>query len=358
MADETTTVEEPKGLNFTEDDIKALEEDFKAPAEDADDELGLDDEDEDEEGEAEEEGEEEEGGEAEGDEGEPGGETAVKEDGEGKTAEGKGKTAEEETEGYELLVDGQQILVDTEAELAAWAQKGIHYEKKDAARQKVVDDATYTMNAMINNPMVSLEEIWTSRYGGNNEQARSHVAKMAEQYLKPIWEEATAEPADRLKLQEDRFTKRAQNIQQQQQQAAQGQFTQEDLQFIQQMDVQIASALDAVDLPKEDQTLRKWMADVMRDGLERGISPDPGAAAEWIKSQQKARGKALGNPVPKKDRKKPGKNASAAKIAQAKSRRSSRQSGGGPAPVKRQRPQFMTTREWLDGLNNDLNLEP
>lgn len=357
MADETTTVEEPQGLDFTEDEITALEEEFKVPpVEDADDDD--DDDEEDLEGEEEEEEEEEESGDEEGDEGGPGGDVGEEEEGEEDPAQGKGKEAEEETQGYELVVDGQSILVDTEAELAAWAQKGIHYEKKDAARQKIVDDATFTMNAMIDNPMVSLEEIWTSRYGGNNEQARSHVAKMAEAYLKPIWEEATAEPADRLKLQEERFTRRAQNMRQQHQQAAQGQFTQEDLQFIQSMDVQIASALEAVDLPKEDTTLRKWMADVMRDGLDRGINPDPRAAAEFIKSQQKARSKALGNPVPK-DRKKPGKKTSTAKkIAKAKARRSSRQSGEGTAPVKRQRPKFMTTREWLDGLNSDLNLEP
>lgn len=365
MAEETTTVETPPdGLNFTEDDIVALEEEFKAPPqEDAEDEgedededpdAGLEDEDEEEEDEEEdEEAEGDEEGEA--DEGDPPADGKVKE------APEKKKAKEEKTEGYELLVDGQQILIDTEEELAAWAQKGIHYEKKDRARQKVVDDATYTMNALINDPLASLEEIWTSKYGGNHEQARQHVAKLAETYLEPIWRELTAEPAQRLKIQQDRFNQRSTQQQQRQQKQQQNSFSQEDLQFIQTMDVQIASALEAVDLPKEDVDLRKWMADVMRDGIDRGIDPDPRAAAEFIKTTQEKRLKALGVSVPKKDRKSGGKKKpSAKKIAQAKARRSSRQGGTGTAPPgkKRQEPQFMTSRQWLDGLNSDLNLEP
>jgi hypothetical protein len=364
MAEETTTVETPPdGLNFTEDDILKLEEDFKAPEEDEEDEgedededpdPGLEDEDDEED---EEEDDEEAEGDEEGEEDEGAKDEATPPQ---KEAPAK-KPKEEKTEGYELTVDGQQILIDTEEELAAWAQKGIHYEKKDRARQKVVDDATYTMNALINDPLASLEEIWTAKYGGNHEQARQHVAKLAETYLEPIWRELTAEPAQRLKIQQDRFNQRSTQQQKKQQQQQQNSFSQEDLQFIQTMDVQIAGALDSVDLPKEDVSLRKWMADVMRDGLDRGIDPDPRAAAEFIKETQEKRMKALGVPVPKKDRKPGGKKKpSAKKIAAAKARRSSRQGGTGTAPSgkKRQQPQYMTTRQWLDGLNSDLNLEP
>jgi hypothetical protein len=372
MADETTTAEAPPdGLNFTEDDIIKLEEEFKAPPqEDAEDEdedededpdAGLEDEgdEEEEEGEGETEGEEEEDDDLDEDEeGDKEPEAKASKKGDKKKS---AKGDEKPEQGYELLVDGQQILIDTEEELAAWAQKGIHYEKKDRARQKVVDDATYTMNALINDPLASLEEIWTAKYGGNHEQARQHVAKLAETYLEPIWRELTAEPAQRLKIQQDRFNQRSTQQQQKQQQQQQNSFSQEDLQFIQTMDVQIASALEAVDLPKEDVDLRKWMADVMRDGIDRGIDPDPRAAAEFIKTTQEKRMKALGVSVPKKDRKSGGKKKpSAKKIAAAKARRSSRQGGTGTAPPgkKRQEPQFMTSRQWLDGLNSDLNLEP
>ncbi len=375
MAEETTTVETPPdGLNFTEDDILKLEEDFKAPEEedeededegdeDEDPDAGLEDEDdeEEEEGEVEAEGEEEEDDDDEKEVDELSESDKDKRKAKEKKTKGA-KDSDEGTEGYELLVDGQPILIDTEEELAAWAQKGIHYEKKDRARQKVVDDATYTMNALINDPLASLEEIWTAKYGGNHEQARQHVAKLAETYLEPIWRELTAEPAQRLKIQQERFNTRSQKQQQKQQQQQQNSFSQEDLQFIQTMDVQIASALESVDLPKEDVALRKWMADVMRDGIDRGIDPDPRAAAEFIKETQEKRMKALGVSVPKKDRKSGGKKKLSAskKIAKAKARRSSRQGGTGKASSgkKRQQPQFMTTREWLDGLNSDLNLEP
>jgi hypothetical protein len=364
MADVIT--DEPElssSLSFSEDELQGLESDFKAAPEEEEED---DSEDEDEEGEAEEDEEEEEGdvedeGEEEDeDEGEeqegdsenakkkPDGESAAKKAGE-----------EEKTEGYELNVDGQTVLVDTEEELAAWAQKGIHYERNRLVNEKKINDATYTMNALINDPMASLEEIWTAKFGGNHEQARQKVAKMCEFYLEPIWRELTAEPAQRLKMQEERFTKRQQQTTAQAQQAQDGQFSQEDIQFIQNIDVQIETALESEGLPKESIPLRKWMADVMREGLDRGIQPDPRAAAAYIKSQQKERDEALGNSAPVKDRGKKKVSKKAAKIARAKARRSQRQGGGKAAPPgkRRREPQYLTTREWIDGLNKDLKLE-
>lgn len=363
--EENQAVKDPEissTLDFSADELDALEAEFREPEQEVG-EAGDELEEEAEEGEAEE-GEEEEEGESE-TEGEEEGEEEGDEEGESaeetEEAEGEGgEEAEEEQTQYELTVDGQRVVVEGEDNLAAWAQKGIHYEKKDRERQRVVDDAVFTMNALINDPMASLEEIWTSKFGGNNEQARLYVAQLASDYCEPIWREQTAKPADRLKLQQERFEKRQQQLHAQQQKAAEGQFSQEDIQFIQTLDSQIEGALEEVGLPKENATLRKWMADVMRDGLDRGIPPDPRAAAHYIKAQQDERQKALGETAPDKDRKKPKskKDKAAAKIAQARKRRSSRQGGQQPQQSRKQEPRFMTTREFLDGMNRDLRLEP
>jgi hypothetical protein len=363
MAEEDTAVQaEPQGLTFTEEELDQLEAEFEKPQKetpDEEDELDLDDEEDEDEDEDEDEEEEAEAEGKEDDEEEEEAEAETEADDESDSEGAREKDAEE---GFELVVDGQPVQVDTIDDLAAWAQKGIHYERKQQENQKVVDDAIFTMRAMVNDPMPALEEIWTQRYGGNNEQARAHIAKLAENYLEPIWREMTAEPAERLKLQQERFNKRWQEHQQRQEAQQQGQFSQEDIQYIQTMDAQIGHALKSVDLPADNTTLRKWMADVMRDGLARGIQPDPVAAAEYIKSQQEERQRALGNSAPsKKDRKKTkAQGAKAAKkIQKAKARRSSRTRGQGQAPQRRrQEPRYMTSREWLNGLNTDLNLEP
>lgn len=357
--EETTTTEEPElssGISFSDDELSALEDDFKAPEEEEEDES----EGEDEEGE-EREDEEEEAGETEGeDDAEGAVDVEGKPEPEGKEEDAEGKETEGEPEGYELIVDGKPVLVDTEEDLARWAQKGIHYEKKRLEMERSVENATFTMNAMVNDPMAALEEIWTGKYAGNHEQARAHIQKLCEGYLEPIWRELAAEPAQRIQLQEKRFTARLQQQKAQNERSQEGQFTQEDIDFIQTLDGQIESALNGVGLPAEDPTLRRWMADVMRDGLARGIHPDPAGAAQYIKGEQQARSEALGNSAPAKDREKTKASAKAAKIAKAKARRSTRQGGGKSRPPSRQSraPQYMSSRAWLDSLNKDLQLEP
>lgn len=367
MANEDTNIiagepELSSSLTFSEEELSALEDDFKAPADDDEEEDDAEDDSEDADEEEEEAGEEEEGEDDKvSDEDAEGGTDAAEagKDGEGEQASEEDRDEESE-EGYELLVDGRTVFVDTEDELAAWAQKGLHYERKRLEMERSVENATFTMNAMVNDPMAALEEIWTGKFQGNHEQARSHIQKLCEAYLEPIWRELTAEPAQRMKLQQDRFTAQSQKMQAQHNQATEGQFTQEDIDFIQNLDTQIESALTGVGLPAEDSTLRKWMADVMRDGLGRGIHPDPVMAAQFIKSQQQERDQALGNSAPAKDRKKTKGSKKAAKIAKAKARRSQRQGGDKSAPHGRRRkaPQFMSSREWLDSLNKDLQLEP
>lgn len=366
MAEEETITTEPaisSDLTFSEDDLTALEDEFKTPEEEEEEEEDEPAEDEDQDADEEEGGgvkeEDEEGeeGTVDAGDGDGGDKQAAEEE---TDAEAAAKVKEEaNAEGYELIVDGKPVLVETEDQLAAWAQKGIHYEKSRLQMEKRIEDATFTMNALVNDPLASLEEIWTHKFSGNHEQARAHVQKLCEGYLEPIWKELTAEPAKRLELQQERFQKRSMQDRAQQEQKQAGQFTQEDIQFIQQLDQQIAHALDDVGLPKEDVTLRKWMSDVMRDGLGRGIHPDPRAAAEFIKSQQAARQESLGNSAPVKDRKKTGAKAKAQKIAKAKQRRSQRQGGEKmPQGKGRREPQYMSSRQWLDGLNHDLNLEP
>jgi hypothetical protein len=361
--EETLTSDEPQissNMTFSEDDLAALDAEFQAPDEEETEDDVTDEAEEGETGEeeAEEEGEDEEeeasGEEAEGQEGD----TEVAEEEPDGEADSEGEGEKEEAEGYELIVDGQPVTIDTEDELAAWAQKGIHYEKKRVGMERSVENATFTMNALVNDPMASLEEIWTQKFNGNHEQARQHLRKLCEDYVMPIWQEETAQPADRLKLQQERFSKRLQQQQTAHQQQQAGQFSQEDIQFIQSLDQRIHTALENVGLPSGDQTLRKWMVDVMRDGLPRGIQPDPQAAAEFIKSQQEQRLQALGNSAPAKDQKKTKAKKKAAKIQKAKARRSKHQGGKATPQGKRRQPQYMTSREWMDGLNHDLNLEP
>ena len=268
---------------------------------------------------------------------------------------------EESSAGYELVVDGQQVLIDTEEELARWAQKGIHYERRAQETQKRMEDATFTLNAMLNDPINFLEEYYTEQLGGNNEAARGECYKICAAYVKPILDEIAADPASRAKLQQDRWQKRQQQQTQRAQLQQQQQFTQEDLTFIRDLERNIVGALEKAGLPGDSAPLRKRMADVMLAALERNEQIHPIDAAEFIKREQADYQNALKAAVPKgQPKEKRSKEEKEAAIKKARQKRSRKKVGTGSAAgrARRQEPRYITGREFLEGINTALNLEP
>jgi len=230
------------------------------------------------------------------------------------------------------------------------------------ALEKRAEDSEWTVNAILKDPINSILELWTANnFSGNFEQARFEMRKLVEGWLEPVWKEETAKPNERFQMQQQRMQTRHQKTQQQQQAQLDSSFTQDDITFIQNMDVNMSQALRDVDLPAENADIRKWMAQVMRDGIDRGIDPDPRAAAQFIKGEQEKRSEALGKTPTRKGGKKSGKSSDPARIAAAKARRS--QPGrGGTAPKGGRRkkggpPKSMTTREFLSGINEAIGVD-
>lgn len=345
-------------LHIDEAELDALENEFGGETEEPTNEFA---EDEDEDPLAEEDGE--------GDEQEEGGKDEDVDRADSEDRQDDDKPDDEETsegdedaaqEGYELVVDGQSVLVDTEEELAAWAQKGIHYERKQQDLERRVENSEFTVNAILKDPLNSILELWTANeFGGNYEQARFQMRQLVENWLDPVWKEELAKPHERAAMQQQRMQSRHQRTQQQQQAQLDSSFTQEDIDFIQNMDVHISEALRESGLPAENKNLRQRMAQVMRDGVDRGIQPDPRAAVQFIKSQQEELSKALGNTPTPRDGKKSGKSSDPAAIKAAKNRRSKSQKGKAPRKGGRRRkePQYITAREFMTGINDKLGVD-
>jgi hypothetical protein len=357
MADDDTEVlteesaEVSTGMDFSEDELAALEEGFSEdePTEDESEETGE---------EEEEEAGEEEGEDSSGDPEEEG--SSTPEEGEESLTEDGEAGEETKDEGYELTVDGQAVLVDTEEELAAWAQKGIHYEKHAQETQKRMEDATFALQSMLNDPAAFLVNFHAGQNGGNREAARQVVFEICRNYVMPILDEQAADPAKRLQLQRARWDQDQQQAAQERRIEQQNSYTQEDIQELHNLERGANAALERVGLP-QDSAMRKRMAGFMLGALDRGHQMHPIEAAEIVRREVDEYQKAAGKAAPK-GQKKPDKRSRKEKqaaIKRAKAKRSRKKTGNATATGRRrEEPRTMNSREFLDGINTALNLDP
>ena len=370
MADEETTQveEEPSSNNlvFSEEEISKLEKDFNEPAEDEGKETKPEDEDEDEDEDddavldgidldTEDDDEDEETG---SDDDDPEGDAGVRK----KAGEDEDEDEdEEEDEGFSLLVEGKTHQVENIDQLAALAQKGIFYEKRATESKRALDNANFTMRAMINDHFGFLEEFYTQKFG-NYESARKHVAELAHAYVVPYYKELQAEPEQQRQLAENRQLKRQAKTGQQNGNGQQTErtYTQAEIEQLQTLEHNVSVALQEVGLPKDSDALRKRMADIMLEAMTRDETMHPLTAAKHLLRERKTLQKELSRTVPKG--RKTGKSGKQKKadIAAAKTRRSRKKSGTaeqrGERTVKSQRT--YTGREFIGSLNDALGLEP
>jgi len=272
---------------------------------------------------------------------------------------------EEEDETFTLVVDGQEIEVDSVDDLAALAQKGVFYEKRAAESKQSLDNANFTMKAMINDHFGFLEEFYAQKFG-DYESARQHVAKLAHAYVVPYYKELQAEPDQQAQLKENRRLQReARQSGQQNQQNQQGQgqeptFSQQDIEQLQTLEHNVNVALGEVGLPQDSEPLRKRMADIMLGAIDRNEYMHPLNAAKILLRERKDLQRELARTVPKKGRK-GGKSRKQTKadIAAAKTRRSAKKPGPeGRGRRARQSPRTFTGREFINSLDQAMGLEP
>ncbi|MCK5652761.1 MAG: hypothetical protein KAJ42_15330 [Gemmatimonadetes bacterium] len=366
MADEETTQTEEQepstNLVFSEDEIADLEKEFKADVS-PEDEGKEAEEDDDEQEEGDEESldgfdtdEEADDDESDSDEDDTDGDEES-----GETGEDEAEEDEEEDEGFTLLVEGKTHQVENVDQLAALAQKGIFYEKRATESKRALENANFTMRAMINDHFGFLEEFYTQKFG-NYESARKHVAELAHAYVVPYYKELQAEPEAQKQLQENRQLKRQARGGQQNgngQQKTERTYTQAEIEQLQTLEHNVSVALDEVGLPKDSDPLRKRMADIMLAAMARDETMHPLTAAKHLLRERKALQKELSRTVPKgRKRGKSGKQKKA-DIAVAKTRRSRKKSGTseqrGERKVKTQRT--YTGREFINSLNDAMGLE-
>ena len=362
MAEDTTQIESEttsSNLVFSEDEISEMEKEFNEPAEDegkpATEKEGTEDEDEDEDDLDGLDFDDDEDDDDESDDGDPEGD-----EGEGKAGRDDDDEDEEEDEGFTLLVEGKTIEVENVDQLAALAQKGIFYEKRANESKRALENANFTMRAMINDHFGFLEEYYTQKFG-NYEAARKHVAEMAHAHVVPYYQELQAEPDARAQMAENRQLKRQARSGQQQGNGQQPErtFTQAEIEQLQTLEHNVGVALTEVGLPKDSEPLRKRMADIMLSALSRDEHMHPLTAAKHLLRERKSLQKELARTAPKgRKRGKSGKQKKA-DIAAAKTRRSRKKSGTaeqrGGRKVKTQRT--YTGREFINSINDALGLE-
>ncbi len=366
MADEETTQTEPEhstNLVFSEEEIASLEKEFKAD-ESPEDEGKEAEEDGDEQEEGDEESldgfdtdEEADDDESDSDEGDTDGDEESSEAGEDEAEED-----EEEDEGFTLLVEGKTHQVENVDQLAALAQKGIFYEKRATESKRALENANFTMNAMIRDHFGFLEEFYTQKFG-NYESARKHVAELAHAYVVPYYKELQAEPEQQRTMAETRQLKRQAKMGQQngqgQQESTERTYTQAEIEQLQTLEHNVSVALDEVGLPKDSDPLRKRMADIMLAAMARDETMHPLTAAKHLLRERKELHKELSRTVPKGRKKGKSGKQTKADIAAAKTRRSRKKSGTseqrGERKVKTQRT--YTGREFINSLNDAMGLE-
>lgn len=360
MAEDTITEVEQEttssNLVFSDDEIADLETEFNPDESTEDDgqetegeEDGQSDEDEDledleDEDDEDDEEEEDPDSTLQGDEEKPGADSEAEED---------------EEEGFTLVVDGQEVEVPDVDALAALAQKGIFYERRAGDTKRALDNANFTMKAMINDHFGFLEEFYAQKFG-DYESARQHVAKLAHSYVVPYYKELQAEPEQQQLLRDKRQLEREKRNGGQQQTQSQNTFTQDEISELQTLEHNVSTALGEVGLPEDSEPLRKRMADIMLGALERDEYMHPLSAAKHLLRERQQLQKELARTAPKGRKGKKSKKQQKADIAAAKTRRSSKKRGTGDRGGQRRRaePQFMTGREFLNGINSALDLEP
>lgn len=368
MADEETTQsDEPEAstnLVFSEEEIASLEKEFKADVVPEDEGEAADETEGDED---EPKGDELDGFDTDPDDDDEDDETVSDDDDPEGDEEGREAASdddeedEEEDEGFTLLVEGKTHQVENVDQLAALAQKGIFYEKRATESKRALENANFTMRAMINDHFGFLEEFYTQKFG-NYESARKHVAELAHAYVVPYYKELQAEPEAQKQLAENRQLKRQARSGQQNgkgQQETERTYTQAEIEQLQTLEHNVSVALAEVGLPKDSDPLRKRMADIMLAALARDETMHPLTAAKHLLRERKALHKELSRTVPKgRKRGKSGKQTKA-DIAAAKTRRSRKKSGAseqrGERKVKTQRT--YTGREFINSLNDAMGLE-
>jgi len=340
---------------FSEDDMDALEEEFKEEEEPKDEPIK--------EPEAKEEDEVKEFLE------EDGKEKAIEPDTEGADTSLKdGDGAEEGAEGdtkpdeyvWELKVDGEERIVESEQELVDWAQKGMSLEKTSTENKQLADDAKFTMNAVINDTFGFLEEMTVSQICGTRtpgfedyEQARNHVARLCEQYLGPYLQEIAAPDTEKRAIKAERQLAQERKRSERDQNTQAEQYTQEDVEWMQNLQHDIGMALKEFDLP-DTAPIKGRMASLMDEAIESGGDMHPQEAAKIISQEREEYLKSLGGSA-SEDQDEPKKKA-AVKEARANK---SRKKAGVSKNVKRPRKKVasINSRDFMDKIDEAYGLD-
>lgn len=357
MAEETTQDQEVESaleeqatsssVIFSEDELADLEREFSGD-ESAQDEGEETDDEEGDESIDEEESEDEDEESSESADGDEGSEEAEEDDDE----EG------EEGPEFVLTVEGEEYEVNDVDDLARLAQKGIFYEKRDAQTQQALNSANFTMQAMINDHFGFLEEFYAQQFG-DHESARTHVAKLAHNYLVPYYKEMQSEPEQQQLMREKRQLEREKRNMGRNQNG-QVTFTQEEVQELHNLEMNITSALGEVGLPKDSAPLRKRMADIMLGALEHNQNLHPVQAAKILLKEREQLHAELTRTLPSGGRRRQKTPAQRERdIAATRQRRSRKKPGNaqGKPPRQRQPARTFTGRQFLDELDNALNLD-
>lgn len=356
MAEETTTTlpetdEFSSQLDFTDEELAALD----GPEDDA--ELGAEDE-EDPQGEAGEEesgeGEEEEDDEAVGDESDEEGEEGEETEGDEEEAGEEEEGAEEEAPVFELEVKGQTHTVEGVDDLAALAQKGIFFEAECNQMRSKVKAADFTMNAMLNDPTGFMEAYLTQKNGGNYEQARADVYKICDKYMQPILQEIGATPEEQARIRQGREEKL--RLQKEREEYQNQTFTHEDVEWLRVAQHNVGVALEEVGLPKDSPRMVKRMADIMREQNDAGRDIHPQQAANLLRGELEALGAEIrtrkGSDKPRTKKEK------LAAIKKARAKKSRKKTGNVREGQRREEPvRSMSAREFTDSIDKALNLD-
>lgn len=277
----------------------------------------------------------------------------------------------EETEGaeeesgeatiYTLVVNGREVEVDGEEELAKLAQRGLAADEKFEAAHHESENAQFTMNAMLRDPMGFLQNVAAKQNGGDYEAARMQIGKIAENFLTPIYKELAAKPDEQRAIKAERERDRALQTRQGQTQNTEPTYTQEDLTWIQNLTQGCNAALEAEDLPAGDDAqanaLRKRMADLMMAAEDRRENMDPRQAAQIVKRERDEYREALGQSAPQGRK---GKKPSKAAVKEARGKRSQKKKGAANRGKKRGKaaPKTFSGRDFVKSLDSAFELEP
>ena len=353
MADEETTVVEDETssqLDFTDEELAALDgdsEDGTTPEAEEDPEGDEGEESEDPEEEEEDEEGEEDSDDTEGAEGEEEGEDE---------GEDEGETEEEEpeTETFELEVRGQKHTIEGVDDLAALAQKGIFFEAECNQMREKVESASFTMNAMIKDPLGFYEAFCTQKNGGNYDAARAECYRIADAYMKPILEEIGADEAGRERLRKAREDKLG--AQREREEYQNKTFTHEDMEWIRVAQHNVGVALAEAGLPEDSSRMRKRMADIMLEQHRGGTDVHPQQAAAMLREELESLGSEIASP-PKGGKKARTKEEKQAAIKRARAKKSRKKMAGAREGAPRGEVRSINSRQFLDGIDKALNLD-